>query len=75
MASMKSPLGKWSVHWRWPWKPPAMALWPEGFFAKAQLGQARVADHQVAGDQRHLDHGLPVRVLLRRGCAAWSGGL
>ena len=28
MASMKSPLGKWSVHWRWPWKPPRMALCP-----------------------------------------------
>ena len=27
-ASMKSPLGQWSVHWRWPWKPAAMALRP-----------------------------------------------
>ena len=28
IASMKSPLGAWSVHWRWPWKPPRMALRP-----------------------------------------------
>ena len=28
MASRKSPFGKWSVHWRWPWKPAAIALWP-----------------------------------------------
>ncbi len=25
---MKSPLGMWSVHCRWPWKPPTIALWP-----------------------------------------------
>ena len=28
-ASIMSPLGKWSVHWRWPWKPAAMALCPQ----------------------------------------------
>lgn len=25
-ASAVSPFGYWSVQWRWPWKPPAMAL-------------------------------------------------
>ncbi len=28
-ASAKSPLGMWSVHWRCPWNPPAMALCPK----------------------------------------------
>lgn len=27
-VSMKSPFGIWSVHCRWPWKPPAIALCP-----------------------------------------------
>ena len=27
-ASVKSPFGFQSVHWRWPWKPAAIALWP-----------------------------------------------
>ena len=65
MVSRTSPLGKWSVHWRWPWKPAAMAPWPPRLFLKAQLGQARVAVHEVAGDDRHLGDELPpVLVLL-----------
>ena len=37
-----------------------------GLFLKAQLGQARVAMHEVAGDDRHLGDELPpVLVLLR----------
>ncbi len=36
----------------------------QGLLAKAQLGQARIADHQVAGDQGHLDGHGPVLVLL-----------
>ena len=32
--------------------------------AEAELGQPGVADHQVAGDHRHLDDDLPVAVLL-----------
>ncbi len=66
IASRKSPLGKWSVHCRWPWKPRGDGVVAQRFFAEAQLGQARIADHQVAGDHRHLDHGLPVLVLLAR---------
>ena len=36
----------------------------ESLFAIADLGQARVTRQQVAGDDGHLDHGLPVEVLL-----------
>ena len=28
IASMKSPLGRWSVQCRWPWNPATRALWP-----------------------------------------------
>ena len=31
----------------------------QGLFAEAQLGQARIADHQVAGDHGHLDATTP----------------
>ena len=34
MVSSTSPLGKWSVHWRWPWKPAAMAPWPPASSSK-----------------------------------------
>ncbi len=27
-VSITSPFGQWSVHCRWPWKPPAIALRP-----------------------------------------------
>ena len=37
----------------------------QGFLAKAELSQARVANHQVAGDHRHLDDFFPILVLLR----------
>ena len=47
----------------------------QGFLAKTQFGQARVADHQIAGDHGHLDHAFPILILLRRGCAASAAGL
>jgi len=50
--------------------PQSICIWvgavPAGLFLKAQLGQTRVAVHEVAGDERHLGDELPpVLVLLR----------
>ncbi len=42
----------------------------EGLLAEADLGQPRVADHQVAGDHGHLDRRLPVARPSARACAA-----
>ena len=36
----------------------------KGFLAPVKLGQARVANQQVTGDQGHPDHRLPIPVLL-----------
>jgi hypothetical protein len=70
MASRKSPLG-WV-------RPLPLALEAAGdgvvalgLLAEAHLLERRVADHQVAGDQRHLDRLLPLAVEL---LAAALGG-
>ena len=52
-----------------------MALWPERLLAETQLGQARIADHQVAGDHRHLDGDLPFPVLALRRRGWFFGAL
>ena len=41
IASMKSPLGKWSVHWRWPWKPAGDGVVAERLLAETHFRQAR----------------------------------
>ncbi len=38
----------------------------QGLLAEAQLGQPRIADHQVAGDDGHFDRPLPDPLLLGR---------
>ena len=37
------------------------------FLLKAQLGQARIADHQIARDQRHFDDRFPFPILALAG--------
>ena len=44
-----------------------------GLFLKAQLGQARVAVHEVAGDERHLGDELPPVLVLLRVAATPAG--
>ncbi len=62
IASRKSPFGQWSVHCRCPGNR-RRGVAAEGLFAEAHRLQRRVADHQVARDQGHLDHVLPIRIL------------
>ena len=75
MASMKSPLGQWLVHWRWPWNPARMALCPRASSPQIEFGQAWIANQHIPGDQGHLDHRLPILVfqettgvVFRAGC-------
>ena len=75
MASMKVAVGEVVGPLALPLEAGGDGVVAQGLLAKAQLGQARIADHQVAGDQGHLDRQSPSPRPFARGCAGLSGGL